>query len=78
MCRWLNIPRSSYYYKAVKPVSEAELEENIKAIFLESKARYGARKINHRKHSYSLLYHDLAYFTALANFLAKNPKLTRG
>ncbi|EHI69693.1 hypothetical protein STRIC_1277 [Streptococcus ictaluri 707-05] len=44
MCRWLNIPRSSYYYKAVKPVSEAELEENIKAIFLESKARYGARK----------------------------------
>ncbi|WP_089180095.1 IS3 family transposase [Streptococcus iniae] len=45
MCRWLNIPRSSYYYKTVKPVSEAELEENIKAIFLESKARYGARKI---------------------------------
>ncbi len=45
MCRWFKIPRSSYYYKAVKPVSEAELEENIKAIFLESKARYGARKI---------------------------------
>ena len=45
MCRWLNLPRSSYYYKAVKPVSEAELEENIKAIFLESKSRYGARKI---------------------------------
>ncbi len=45
MCHWLNLPRSSYYYKAVKPVSEAELEENIKAIFLESKSRYGARKI---------------------------------
>lgn len=45
MCRWLNIPRSNYDYKAVKPVSEAELEENIKAIFLESMARYGARKI---------------------------------
>lgn len=45
MCRWFKIPRSSYYYKAVKPVSEAELEKNIKAIFLESKARYGARKI---------------------------------
>ncbi|BCK49361.1 hypothetical protein BBG06_02865 [Streptococcus dysgalactiae subsp. equisimilis] len=45
MCRWLSIPRSSYYYKAVEPVSEAELEENIKAIFLESKARYGSRKI---------------------------------
>lgn len=44
MCRWLNIPRSSYYYKAVEPVSEAKLEENIKAIFLESKARYGSRK----------------------------------
>lgn len=45
MCRWLNIPRSSYYYRSVAPVSEAELEEKIKSIFLESKARYGARKI---------------------------------
>ena len=45
MCRWLNFPRSSYYYKAVEPVSEAELEEKIKAIFLESQSRYGARKI---------------------------------
>ena len=26
MCRWLKIPRSSYYYKAVVPVSEAQLE----------------------------------------------------
>lgn len=45
MCRLLNIPRSSYYYKAVEPVSEAELEERVKTIFLESKSRYGARKI---------------------------------
>ncbi|MDV6023564.1 IS3 family transposase [Streptococcus canis] len=45
MCRWLGIPRSSYYYKAVESVSDTELEEKIKAIFLESKARYGARKI---------------------------------
>ena len=45
MCRWLKIPRSSYYYKAVEPVSEAELGEKIKSIFLESKSRYGARKI---------------------------------
>ena len=30
MCRWLNIPRSSYYYKAVEPVSEVELEEMVK------------------------------------------------
>ena len=45
MCRWLKIPRSSYYYKATEPISEVELEENIKAIFLESKSRYGARKI---------------------------------
>lgn len=45
MCRWLNIPRSSYYYKAVVPVSEVEIEEIITCIFLESKSRYGARKI---------------------------------
>lgn len=45
MCRWLNIPRSSYYYKTVDPVSEAVLEEKVKHIFLESKSRYGARKI---------------------------------
>ena len=45
MCRWLNIPRSSYYYQAVNPVSEADLEDKITYIFLESKSRYGARKI---------------------------------
>lgn len=45
MCRWLNIPRSSYYYKTAEPVSETELEEMVKRIFLESKSRYGARKI---------------------------------
>ena len=45
MCSWFKIPHSSYYYKAVKPVFEVELEENIKAIFLESKARYRDRKI---------------------------------
>ncbi|WP_367783128.1 IS3 family transposase [Streptococcus pluranimalium] len=45
MCRWLNLPRASYYYKAIEPVSETELEEMIKRIFLESKSRYGARKI---------------------------------
>ena len=45
MCRWLKIPRSSYYYKAVEPVPEAELGEKIKSIFLESKSRYGAGKI---------------------------------
>ncbi len=45
MCRWLKIPRSSYYYKAVVPVSEAQLEEMVERIFLDSKSRYGARKI---------------------------------
>lgn len=45
MCRWLNIPRSSYYYQAVDPVSEANLEDKVTYIFLESKSRYGARKI---------------------------------
>lgn len=35
----------AYYYKAVEPVSEVELGEIIKRIFLESKSRYGARKI---------------------------------
>lgn len=45
MCRWLNIPRSSYYYQAVDPVSEADLEDKITYIFLESKSIYGARKI---------------------------------
>lgn len=42
---WLNIPRSSYYYQTVEPVSEAELEEMVKHIFLDSKSRYGTRKI---------------------------------
>ncbi len=45
MCRCLNIPRSSYYYKAVEPVSEAEIEGKVRNIFSESKSRYGARKI---------------------------------
>ncbi|HFI0304969.1 TPA: IS3 family transposase, partial [Streptococcus suis] len=45
MCRWLNLPRSSYYYKSTEAVSEADLEEKVKQIFLESKSRYGARKI---------------------------------
>ena len=45
MCRFLAIPRSSYYYKAVEPVSEVDLEEKVSGIFSESKARYGARKI---------------------------------
>ncbi len=45
MCRCLNIPRSSYYYKAVVPVSETQLEAMVKRIFVESKSRYGARKI---------------------------------
>ncbi|SUN71959.1 transposase insK for insertion sequence element IS150 [Streptococcus dysgalactiae] len=45
MCRWLNIPRSSYYYQAVDPVPEADLEDKITYIFFESKSRYGARKI---------------------------------
>ena len=45
MCRCLNIPRASYYYKAIEPKSEAELEEMIKTIFRESKSRYGAKKL---------------------------------
>ena len=45
MCRCLNIPRSSYYYKAVEPLSENELEKHVKRIFSDSKSRYGARKI---------------------------------
>ena len=45
MCRLLHIPRSIYYYKAVEPVSEVLLEERVKRIFLDSKSRYGARKI---------------------------------
>ncbi|NKZ20979.1 IS3 family transposase [Streptococcus ovuberis] len=45
MCRWLNLPRSSYYYKASESVAEAALEEKVKQIFLESQSRYGARKI---------------------------------
>ena len=44
MCCWLKIPRSSFYYKAVVPVSEAQLEEMVERIFLDSKSRYGARK----------------------------------
>lgn len=45
MCRLLGIPRSSYYYKAVTPVSESELEKAVKDAFLTHKRRFGARKI---------------------------------
>ncbi|HEO7463978.1 TPA: IS3-like element ISSag2 family transposase [Streptococcus agalactiae] len=45
MCRWLNMPHSSYYYQAVESVSETEFEETIKRIFLDSESRYGSRKI---------------------------------
>lgn len=45
MCRLLGMPRSSYYYKMAEPVSEADLEVKVKAIFLENKARFGTRKI---------------------------------
>lgn len=45
MCRLLAIPRSSYYYKRIEPVSEVELESKIKDIFVENKARFGARKL---------------------------------
>lgn len=48
MCRLLGIPRSSYYYKAVDPVSESELEASVKKIFLDSQKRYGARKIKQK------------------------------
>ena len=47
MCRFLEIPRSSYYYKVREPVSEAELEERVISHFKENKARYGARKLKH-------------------------------
>lgn len=46
MCCWLSIPRSSYYYEVVELISEAELEEIVKHIFLDSKSRYDARKID--------------------------------
>ena len=39
------IYRSSYYYKVVEPVLETDLEMKVKKIFLENKARFGARKI---------------------------------
>lgn len=55
MCRWLNIPRSSYYYQAVEPVSEMELDEKVKTIFLKSKSRYGARKIQKRLESKGII-----------------------
>lgn len=45
MCRLLKIPRSSYYYKAIEPVSEIELEEKVINLFRENKARYGARNL---------------------------------
>lgn len=45
MCRCLNIPRSSYYYKTVEPVSEVEFDGKVRNIFSESKSKYGARKI---------------------------------
>lgn len=41
----MEIPRSSYYYKRAELLSEIELETKIKEVFLENKARFGARKI---------------------------------
>ncbi len=43
MCRWLNMPHSSYYYQAVE--SSETSQETIKRIFLDSESRYGSRKI---------------------------------
>ena len=51
MCRWLNLPRSSYYYKTSEPVSEADLEEKVKQIF-----PYGARKIAMSGYRWDYLY----------------------
>lgn len=45
MCRLLKMPRSSYYYKAVEPVSETDLEERVRTLFEENKSIYGARKL---------------------------------
>lgn len=45
MCRLLQFPHSSYYYKPVEPVSEKVLEEKVILLFRENKARYGARKL---------------------------------
>ncbi|KPJ22300.1 hypothetical protein AKK44_05420 [Streptococcus phocae] len=54
MCRWLNIPRSSYYYQAVEHVSETEIDDNDKTVFLQSKSRYDARKVKKRLESKGL------------------------
>lgn len=48
-------PRSSYYYQAVETVSETDLDETIKTIFLDSKSRYGARKIKKRLESKGII-----------------------
>lgn len=45
MCRYLDIPRSSYYYKSAEPISEEEAGKQVKDVFLENKSRFGARKI---------------------------------
>lgn len=44
MCRWLNIPRSSYYYQAVNPVSEDDLEDKITIFSLRASPDMGLEK----------------------------------
>ena len=45
MCRVLNIPRSSVYYKRKIRICNTKLENAVISIFRESKNNYGTRKI---------------------------------
>lgn len=50
MCIVLQIPRSSYYYKAKEKQSESKLVEKIINIFKASRNNYGTRKIKVELH----------------------------
>lgn len=45
MCRALNIPRSVVYYKRKEKIVNTQLENEVIAIFRDSKNNYGSRKI---------------------------------
>ena len=56
MCEVLELPRSTYYKYAKRPVPDKEDYLLIKAVFEESKRRYGHRRIAMRlKEKYGLI-----------------------
>lgn len=48
MCKVLGISRQTYYYQPKMKYSEAELEEQVEALFMENRKVYGTRKLKNQ------------------------------